>query len=56
MVKNPEGLFQQSQQVDNNPFSQGQPQSQQADPAQAPATQPESDGVAGWIKDMFGNN
>ncbi len=55
-TKNPEGLCQQTPQVDNNPFSQGQPQPQQAPPAQAPATQPESDGVAGWIKDMFGNN
>ncbi|MCS3433151.1 bifunctional glycosyl transferase/transpeptidase [Klebsiella sp. BIGb0407] len=55
-TKNPEGLCQQTPQVDNNPFSQGQPQPQQAPPAQAPAAQPESDGVAGWIKDMFGNN
>ena len=55
-TKNPEGLCQQSPQVDNNPFSQGQSQPQQAPPAQAPAAQPESDGVAGWIKDMFGNN
>ncbi|WP_300002133.1 bifunctional glycosyl transferase/transpeptidase [uncultured Cedecea sp.] len=55
-TKNPEGLCQQSQQVDNNPFSQGQSQPQQAAPTQAPAEQPESDGVAGWIKDMFGNN
>jgi len=55
-TKNPEGLCQQSLQVDNNPFSQGQSQPQQAPPAQAPAAQPESDGVAGWIKDMFGNN
>jgi penicillin-binding protein 1B len=55
-TKNPEGLCQQSPQVDNNPFSQGQPQPQQAPPAQVPVAQPESDGVAGWIKDMFGNN
>lgn len=53
-TKNPAGLCQQSQQVDNNPFSQGESQ-----PQQAPAATPEpekSDGVAGWIKDMFGNN
>lgn len=55
-TKNPEGLCQQSLQVDNNPFSQGQSQPQQNAPAQAPQTQPESDGVAGWIKDMFGND
>lgn len=55
-TKNPEGLCQQSQQVDNNPFSQGESQSQQA-PAATPESEPEkSDGVAGWIKDMFGNN
>ena len=56
-TKNPEGLCQHSQQVDNNPFSQGQsqPQQQQQAPASAPDTD-KSDGVAGWIKDMFGNN
>jgi len=58
-TKNPEALCQQSQQVDNNPFSQGQSQPQQAPATQAPAAAPDSDksdGVAGWIKDMFGNN
>ncbi|MBS0848518.1 bifunctional glycosyl transferase/transpeptidase [Citrobacter sp. JGM124] len=52
---NPEGLCQQSQQVDRDPFSQGQSQPQQQQ--QAPVAGSEkSDGVAGWIKDMFGNN
>lgn len=41
------------QQQQNNPFNQsGQQQQQQ----QQPAKQEKSDGVAGWIKDMFGGN
>ncbi|SNY69262.1 bifunctional glycosyl transferase/transpeptidase [Enterobacter sp. CC120223-11] len=59
---NPDQLCQQSQamqeqQQDNNPFSGGtqQPQ-QQPQQQQQPAQQEKSDGVAGWIKDMFGGN
>ncbi|MCT4705161.1 bifunctional glycosyl transferase/transpeptidase [Enterobacteriaceae bacterium H16N7] len=59
---NPDALCQQSlqmqqqqqqQQQMNNPFGQssGQPQQQQ----QQPQKKEESDGVAGWIKDMFGS-
>lgn len=59
---NPDQLCQQSQamqqqQQDANPFSGGaqQPQ-QQPQQQQQPAQQEKSDGVAGWIKDMFGGN
>ena len=44
------------QQPSSNPFDQSsQPQQQ---PQQQPAQQEQkdSDGVAGWIKDMFGSN
>ncbi|MFK3704238.1 penicillin-binding protein 1B [Raoultella sp. BIGb0138] len=47
------------QQQQNNPFNQsGQPPQQQqpATQQQQPAKQEKSDGVAGWIKDMFGGN
>ncbi len=57
---NPDGLCQQSQQSEqnNNPFSQSQqPQTQQPQQQQQqqPQKQESSDGVAGWIKDMFGS-
>lgn len=58
-TQNPEALCQQRQQVDNTPFSQTPSSQQPASPSPEPGTQPESDkseGVAGWIKDMFGNN
>lgn len=59
----PDQLCQQSQamqqqQQDANPFggsTQQQPQQQQPQ-QQQPAQQEKSDGVAGWIKDMFGGN
>ncbi|WP_434636377.1 bifunctional glycosyl transferase/transpeptidase [Klebsiella sp. I138] len=46
------------QQQQNNPFNQsGQQQQQQpATQQQQPPKQEKSDGVAGWIKDMFGSN
>ena len=57
---NPDSLCQQSQQAieqqqSANPFdsSSSQPQQQQQQPAQE---KKDSDGVAGWIKDMFGGN
>ncbi|MCS2149103.1 bifunctional glycosyl transferase/transpeptidase [Scandinavium manionii] len=64
---NPDQLCQQSeamqqQQQDGNPFggqTQQQPQQQpqqQQQQQQQPAKQEKSDGVAGWIKDMFGGN
>lgn len=61
-TSNPDALCQQSQQYQqqqsNNPFAET-PQEQQA-PAQQQQQQPQqeekSDGVAGWIKDMFGSN
>lgn len=43
----------------NNPFNQSgqqQPQQQQQQQQQPPKQQEKSDGVAGWIKDMFGSN
>ncbi|WP_044182363.1 bifunctional glycosyl transferase/transpeptidase [Phytobacter massiliensis] len=63
---NPESLCQQSQmmqqqQPSGNPFDQSAPQQQQQ-PQQPQQQQPpqqqeeKSDGVAGWIKDMFGSN
>ncbi|MCS2156968.1 bifunctional glycosyl transferase/transpeptidase [Scandinavium sp. H11S7] len=60
---NPDQLCQQSQamqqqQQDANPFG-GQQQQQPQQPQQQqqqPAKQEKSDGVAGWIKDMFGSN
>ncbi|MFH2557516.1 bifunctional glycosyl transferase/transpeptidase [Klebsiella aerogenes] len=50
---------QQQQQEANNPFNQSgqqQPANQQQQQQQQPAKQEKSDGVAGWIKDMFGGN
>ena len=45
------------QQEANNPFNQsGQQQPQQQQQQQPPKQQEKSDGVAGWIKDMFGSN
>ncbi|HCI4571535.1 TPA: bifunctional glycosyl transferase/transpeptidase [Klebsiella quasipneumoniae subsp. similipneumoniae] len=47
------------QQEANNPFNQSgqqQPQQQQPPQQQPPKQQEKSDGVAGWIKDMFGSN
>lgn len=41
----------------NNPFAQPENPQQQQQPQQAPQQQEEkSDGVAGWIKEMFGSN
>ncbi|MRS15165.1 bifunctional glycosyl transferase/transpeptidase [Enterobacteriaceae bacterium RIT691] len=60
---NPDQLCQQSQamqQQNGNPFDGGaqqQPQQQpQQQQQQQPPQQQKSDGVAGWIKDMFGGN
>ncbi|EPE9060515.1 bifunctional glycosyl transferase/transpeptidase [Klebsiella aerogenes] len=50
---------QQQQQEANNPFNQSgqqQPANQPQQQQQQPAKQEKSDGVAGWIKDMFGGN
>lgn len=47
------------QQEANNPFNQSgqqQPQQQLQPQQQPPKQQEKSDGVAGWIKDMFGSN
>lgn len=55
---NPDALCQQSQpeQPTGNPFDQSsQPQQQQQQPQQQEEKK-DSDGVAGWIKDMFGGN
>ncbi|MFW0764254.1 bifunctional glycosyl transferase/transpeptidase [Trabulsiella odontotermitis] len=55
---NPDALCQQSQaqqeQQPGNPFNQSQQQPQQ--PPQQQQQQEKSDGVAGWIKDMFGGD
>lgn len=50
-------LQQQQQQQSGNPFEQSSPQPQQQpqQQQQQPQQQEKSDGVAGWIKDMFGN-
>ncbi|HDR2752723.1 MULTISPECIES: bifunctional glycosyl transferase/transpeptidase [Enterobacter] len=58
---NPDSLCQQSQpQQPGNPFDsnsqQQQPQQQQQQPPQQQNEKKDSDGVAGWIKDMFGSN
>ncbi|MCP1112482.1 bifunctional glycosyl transferase/transpeptidase [Enterobacter bugandensis] len=56
---NPDSLSQQSQpeQPTGNPFDQSsQPQQPQQQPAQQQNEKKDSDGVAGWIKDMFGGN
>lgn len=57
----PDQLCQQSQamqqqQQDANPFSGSTQPQQQPQQQQQPAKQEKSDGVAGWIKDMFGGN
>lgn len=44
------------QQQANNPFNQSGQQPQQQQNQQQPPKQEKSDGVAGWIKDMFGGN
>ncbi|WP_323113257.1 bifunctional glycosyl transferase/transpeptidase [Klebsiella variicola] len=44
------------QQEANNPFNQSGQQQQQQQQQQQPKQQEKSDGVAGWIKDMFGSN
>ncbi|VUS27512.1 bifunctional glycosyl transferase/transpeptidase [Klebsiella huaxiensis] len=43
------------QQQANNPFNQSGQQQQQQNQQQQPPKQESSDGVAGWIKDMFGS-
>lgn len=57
---NPDSLCQQSQpqQPSGNPFDSSSPQQQpqQQQPAQQQNEKKDSDGVAGWIKDMFGGN
>lgn len=56
---NPDALCQQSAPPPaENPFEQSAPAQQQQQPQQqqAPQQQEKSDGVAGWIKDMFGSN
>ncbi|WHP30539.1 bifunctional glycosyl transferase/transpeptidase [Trabulsiella odontotermitis] len=59
---NPDALCQQSQaqqeQQPGNPFNQSQQQPQQPpqQQQQQPQQQEKSDGVAGWIKDMFGGD
>jgi len=58
-TSNPDSLCQQSQpeQPTGNPFDQSsQPQQPQQQPAQQQNEKKDSDGVAGWIKDMFGGN
>ena len=44
------------QQQANNPFNQSGQQQPQQNQQQQPPKQEKSDGVAGWIKDMFGSN
>ncbi|MFZ5102152.1 bifunctional glycosyl transferase/transpeptidase [Enterobacter roggenkampii] len=56
---NPDSLCQQSQpeQPTGNPFEQSsQPQQSQQQQPQQQNEKKDSDGVAGWIKDMFGGN
>lgn len=56
---NPDALCQQSQpeQPTGNPFDQSsQPQQPQQQQPQQQEEKKDSDGVAGWIKDMFGGN
>lgn len=55
---NPDALCQQSQMMQpqtGNPFDQSTQQQQQPQ-QQQPQQEQKSDGVAGWIKDMFGSN
>ncbi len=49
-------MLQQQQQQQANPFEQSPPQQQQPQQQQQPPQKKESDGVAGWIKDMFGGD
>ena len=56
---NPDSLCQQSQpeQPTGNPFDQSsQPQQPQQQQPQQQNEKKDSDGVAGWIRDMFGGN
>ncbi|WP_375602577.1 bifunctional glycosyl transferase/transpeptidase [Enterobacter hormaechei] len=55
---NPDALCQQSQpeQPTGNPFDQSSQPQQQQQPQQPQEEKKDSDGVAGWIKDMFGGN
>ncbi|MBF9272190.1 bifunctional glycosyl transferase/transpeptidase, partial [Enterobacter hormaechei] len=56
---NPDALCQQSQPEEptGNPFDQSsQPQQPQQQQPQQQEEKKDSDGVAGWIKDMFGGN
>ena len=58
-TSNPDSLCQQSQpeQPTGNPFEQSsQPQQPQQQQPQQQNEKKDSDGVAGWIKDMFGGN
>ena len=59
-TSNPDSLCQQSAPPPaENPFEQSAPAQTtqpQQQPQQAPQQQEKSDGVAGWIKDMFGSN
>jgi Membrane carboxypeptidase (penicillin-binding protein) len=52
-----EMMQQQQEQQSANPFDQSaQPQQQQQPQEQPKKEEKDSDGVAGWIKDMFGGN
>ena len=56
---NPDSLCQQAPapEPSTNPFDQSTPQpAQPQQPQQQPQQEEKSDGVAGWIKDMFGSN
>jgi penicillin-binding protein 1B len=56
---NPDALCQQSQMMQpqtGNPFDQSTQPQQQQQQQQQPQQEQKSDGVAGWIKDMFGSN
>ncbi|APZ03851.1 penicillin-binding protein 1B [Kosakonia cowanii JCM 10956 = DSM 18146] len=56
---NPDALCQQSQMMQpqtGNPFDQSTQPQQQQPQQQQPQQEQKSDGVAGWIKDMFGSN
>ncbi|MDF7761912.1 bifunctional glycosyl transferase/transpeptidase [Kosakonia cowanii] len=56
---NPDALCQQSQMMQpqtGNPFDQSTQPQQQQPQQQQPQQEQKSDGVAGWIKEMFGSN